>query len=555
MIAASQASHVRDNLTEVEEDDESEIIVRPKDEADADTKRQFDASEMEPDIEIPVISDELEASKAYHSYQQSLLDIIRDTLVSRTAMVYIANPAEGQLLLQDSSTAAESIPPQNVIKLNGDNISRVFKKKQSVLWSINEDEELPAMHYEEKQRIQSFLGVPIRYNDHVIGVLAVDSEVQQSYSSEDTVLLQQYSKLIATAMRQFDIIDKLQEERLFYAQLCEMNTSLTTTYDKDELLDKITHINRNLFDYDRMAIVLLQEKNSMQAELAATDGEYEGYSDGYRFELSDSFMRQALVTGKAQLFQSIDEPHNAYTLIPELSSPEDVVRSMLIVPIKNHKESYGLIVLQSAQNEKFNSQDEEILNMIGSVFGAGLNRFYLYRYMNHIASRDGLTGIYNYRTFRDRLEEEIQRSTRYQNRFTLCIADLDNFKRINDTHGHLYGDYMLKEVARIIRNSVRGVDIVARYGGEEFAIVLINSSVSTAKITAARIQKSIESYDFQYDNISENITISIGMAEFPFHGDDAETLTSRADQAMYEVKKVGGNAIKTYENVTESKRV
>ena len=114
---------------------------------------------------------------------------------------------------------------------------------------------------------------------------------------------------------------------------------------------------------------------------------------------------------------------------------------------------------------------------------------------------------------------------------------------------------MLKEVARIIRNSVRSVDIVARYGGEEFAIILVNSSASTAQNTATRIRKAIDSYNFQHDNITEHITISIGMAEFPFHGDDADSLTNRADQAMYEVKKIGGNSVKTYENTAEIKGV
>lgn len=553
MIAASQASQQQIEFTSNQDEDESEILVRPMDESERTAETHRTDMDVDSSIQIPDMAENLEATKAYHSYQQRLLDIIKETFVSQSAMVYVANPAERQLILQDISTHNE-ITPSKQIPLDDSTIGTVFRSKEPYLWTMNGKNSNQIGYYPKDQDVQSFLGVPVKYQNHVIGVLAIDSSAKESYSPDDHALLSRFSNLISTAMEQFDTIDKLQEERIFYSRLCEVNTSLTTTYNKDELFEKIISIGKNLFDYDSLTIVLLQEENSMQAEIAAQDG-MSTYEIGYRFEIAQSALRKAIRDGEAILYSKISQEQSVYALTPELSSPDDVVRSMLIVPIRNHEETYGALVLQSTQSGKFNRQDEDVLRIIGSVFGAGLNRFYLYRYMRHIASRDGLTGVYNYRAFRERLEEEIQRSTRYQNTFTLCIADLDKFKNINDTHGHLYGDFMLKEVARIIRNSVRSVDIVARYGGEEFAIILVNSSASTAQNTATRIRKAIDSYNFQHDNVTENITISIGMAEFPFHGDDADSLTNRADQAMYEVKKIGGNSVKTYENTTEIKGV
>jgi len=553
MIAASQASQQQFETAVNQGEDESEILVRPIEEADKPAEEPQSGMDMESPIQIPDMAENLEATRAYHSYQKNLLDIIRETFVSQAAMVYIANPAEGLLILQDISSQNE-ITPSKKMSLDDKTVGKVFRSKEPYLWNINDNNSDQVEYYPDEQEVQSFLGVPITYQNHVIGVLSIDSAARESYSPDDHALLTQFANLISTAMEQFDTIDKLQEERIFYARLCEVNTSLTTTYNKEELFEKIISISRNLFDYDSLTVVLLQEENSMQAEIADQDGA-STYEIGYRFEIEQSALRNAIQGGEAKLYSKISQEQSVYALTPELSTPGDVVRSMLIVPIRNHEETYGALVLQSTQSGKFNRQDEDVLKIIGSVFGAGLNRFYLYRYMRHIASRDGLTGVYNYRAFRERLEEEIQRSTRYQNTFTLCIADLDKFKNINDTYGHLYGDFMLKEVARIIRNSVRSVDIVARYGGEEFAIILVNSPASTARNTATRIRKAIGSYNFQHENITEKITISIGMAEFPFHGDDADSLTNRADQAMYEVKKVGGNSVKTYENTTENKGV
>ncbi|MBD3276271.1 MAG: diguanylate cyclase [Candidatus Marinimicrobia bacterium] len=553
MIAASQASRQPMEFAADLEEEESEVLVRPMKETEGAIEEAQPEVDVDSSMQIPDMAENLEATKAYHSYQKHLLDIIRETFVSQAAMVYIANPSEEQLVLQDISTQNE-ITPSRKIPLDDNTIGAVFRNKEPHLWNVNGDGTDKIGYYPEEQDVRSFLGVPVSYQNHVIGVLSIESAAKESYSPDDHALLSQFADLISIAMEQFDTIDKLQEERIFYARLCEVNTSLTTTYNKDELFEKILSIGRNLFDYDSLTIVLLQEENSMQAEIAAQDGT-STFEIGYRFEIEQSAIRQAIQDGKTKLYSKISQEQSVYALTPELSSPDDVVRSMLIVPIRNHEESYGALVLQSTEPGKFNRQDEDVLKVIGSVFGAGLNRFYLYRYMRHIASRDGLTGVYNYRAFRERLEEEIQRSTRYQNTFTLCIADLDKFKNVNDTHGHLYGDFMLKEVARIIRNSVRSVDIVARYGGEEFAIILVNSSASSAEKTATRIRKAIDAYQFQHDNITEHITISIGMAEFPFHGDDADSLTNRADQAMYEVKKIGGNSVKTYENTTEIKGV
>ena len=97
---------------------------------------------------------------------------------------------------------------------------------------------------------------------------------------------------------------------------------------------------------------------------------------------------------------------------------------------------------------------------------------------------DGMTGLLNHKFFEKRLDEEIERSNRYNETMTLLFLDLDNFKRINDTHGHQYGDYVLKITASVIQDNVRNIDIVSRYGGEEFSVVLVNANKKVSLKTA-----------------------------------------------------------------------
>lgn len=161
------------------------------------------------------------------------------------------------------------------------------------------------------------------------------------------------------------------------------------------------------------------------------------------------------------------------------------------------------------------------------------------------ASEDALTGLLNYRSFQSRLCEEMLRAQRYDDKLVLVILDLDKFKRINDTYGHLFGDLVLSETAGVLRRSVRTVDIVARYGGEEFAIILVNAGLDQVMGSVRRVVANVAENVIERDSVQVVMTISAGLAEFPSAGATAEALIAAADRAMYEVKRRGGNGVES----------
>jgi len=156
-----------------------------------------------------------------------------------------------------------------------------------------------------------------------------------------------------------------------------------------------------------------------------------------------------------------------------------------------------------------------------------------------LSTYDFLTNLYNKRTIIKFLEKEIEFSKKNKVTFSILMLDIDHFKKINDTYGHLMGDKVLKKLANILKQNVREKDLVGRYGGEEFLIVLPNTSKSRAKDIAERIRKSVEKTLFP-ENI--RITISIGVTEYLFK-DNISTLIERADQALYKAKKEGRNRV------------
>lgn len=157
-----------------------------------------------------------------------------------------------------------------------------------------------------------------------------------------------------------------------------------------------------------------------------------------------------------------------------------------------------------------------------------------------LSFKDSLTGLFNRRYLFYTLENEIKRFNRYSTPFSILLVDIDFFKKVNDTYGHLTGDSVLVEFASIALEVCRGEDIVSRYGGEEFVMVLIGASLENAVIAAERIRRSVEEYGFH--NVPKKITISIGVAEIR-KAEDIETVIKRADEKLYEVKNNGRNQI------------
>ncbi len=179
--------------------------------------------------------------------------------------------------------------------------------------------------------------------------------------------------------------------------------------------------------------------------------------------------------------------------------------------------------------------------IVSGQLALGLQRVALYGQVQESATHDGLTGLLVRRTFQERLQEEVERALRQSAPVTFLMVDLDRFKQVNDTYGHLVGDVVLREVATLIRGSVREMDLVGRYGGEEFGVLLPAADRELGIQIAERIRRTIESTPIRAYDEEIHVTVSVGVALVPLQASEAEELVEKADQAMYRAKEMGRN--------------
>lgn len=171
---------------------------------------------------------------------------------------------------------------------------------------------------------------------------------------------------------------------------------------------------------------------------------------------------------------------------------------------------------------------------------------FMYTKTKELSITDALTGLYNRRHFENNADREFLRAIRYHNPLTFAIIDIDFFKKINDTYGHLCGDKILKDVAFFINDSFRKTDMVFRYGGEEFVAILTETNAESAQIPLERLRERVEKNDFSFKDQKLKITISIGYASNLEDAEDATELFSFADEALYKAKESGRNRILNY---------
>ncbi|HWI41177.1 MAG TPA: sensor domain-containing diguanylate cyclase [Verrucomicrobiae bacterium] len=222
-----------------------------------------------------------------------------------------------------------------------------------------------------------------------------------------------------------------------------------------------------------------------------------------------------------------------------------VTRSIICIPVRGRSGVLGVIELVNSYDDgHFDDADLRILSTIADYAAVAIENARYVERINALVITDDLTGLYNARHFDEALEEEVARAQRYGTPLALLFLDLDHFKSVNDTHGHLAGSRLLAEVGQLIRRTIRKVDKAARYGGDEFVLILPNTGREGALVLASNLRRVLAEQVFRTPaGLPVRVTASFGVAALPEDAADKRGLIAAADAAMYRVKEGGRNGV------------
>lgn len=394
-------------------------------------------------------------------------------------------------------------------------------------------------YYSGSEGVNHFLGVPVVTRDNrTKAVLCIDRK-DGAFTKEDERLLTLAASAVVVFLENSTLISQMRVEAVEFSAFYQLVKKLGTTLVLEDILNIAMNFSKEIIDYDTTAIALKDDNGAIKFVAARGSNFSQLLSEGR--VPGKEFLDWVVEKGIPIQFQ---RSRTEKKIIQRLPQPLDKMGSFLCIPLVVSNNAIGVFITARNQDMAYSPYEVKLLEALAAHVSVAVSNARIYGKMEEMATKDGLTGLHNYRFFQERLSHEIERGTRYSQRLALILLDIDFFKKVNDTYGHPAGDKVLKGISSILAASVREVDLAARYGGEEFAIILINIDVKAAYTIAERVRTTIEAAEFDIaDGKKIRVTSSMGISSFPDDGDNPRLLISMADSALYHAKRDGRNRV------------
>lgn len=403
-------------------------------------------------------------------------------------------------------------------KMSGYEVCRKLRLQYSLF-------ELPILMLTAKSQIQDIvLGFQAGANDY----LSKPFDKTELLARVQTLL--SLKEAVKASIENEKLLENEKQKHLIEQTLMELTSALTSTLDLKEVLGKVMDAMSYFLHFDR-AIVLLKEEDKFTVGMVAKQDK-EKFKEGTVVNIrGDRFLEE--ISEKKKLLLSSE-------LECRLLERNRKGELLVGVPILCHDELLGIIVL-NCLNEHIS---HDLLFSLAGQAGIAIQNAQLFKKINVMATTDGLTGLYNRRYFFDLAEKEFAKFLRYGEAFSLCIMDIDHFKKINDAYGHAVGDEVLRHLAKSLTATLREYDIIGRYGGEEFIVLLPATPLLTAAKIAERIRSTIEEAVVKIENCKDiRYTLSIGVTSFEKEDKTITSVFEEADRRLYAAKNLGRNRV------------
>jgi diguanylate cyclase (GGDEF)-like protein len=390
---------------------------------------------------------------------------------------------------------------------------------------------------------RSFCGVPIFLGGKPAGVMAaMSTERESQFLARDLEVMQTAAGQLGVAIENARLFTEEQRRARHLAFLNNISKMAISSEDAEQMMANIVREIQKNFRYDHIGIGIMDYATKdieIKAEAGTTS-----HTMGRRIAVGSGVFGKVARTGVSALVQNAG-PGQLAGVLPES-------RAVLCLPISYGETLLGVLNIESRDENAFAPQDVLILNTLADLLATALHNSFVFQKLQQQSITDGLTGIKTRRFFWEALSSEWKRASRSGRPFSVVLIDLDKFKEVNDSLGHLEGDLVLARVGRLLEQKCRQSNVVARYGGDEFIILMPETGIEQAQVLAERLRLWLATDPMLEEH---HITGSFGVASFPVHGFSMEDLIRVADAGMYVAKHAGGNQVSTADAFGEGSAV
>ncbi len=348
-------------------------------------------------------------------------------------------------------------------------------------------------------------------------------------STRELVLSQDLTRVTS------ELEQRLRERQMLFDVLRESSK----THDLAAVLQLLASRLGGVLRFREVAILLDDESGNFTIR-AAWGFESPEKLLGRQVEPGEGITGEALRTGKSVLVSDVDQAPGYLAFWGEVAR----TGSFMSVPIRAGGRMIGLLALTRPPSDRISETESRLVSALADQAALAIENARLFARLEELSTHDELTTLPNRRSFKERLAREMAESRRYGHPLSVMVIDVDHFKKLNDREGHAAGDEALVEVSRVLRSSLREVDMVARFGGEEFVVILSRTTEADAQKVGEKLRDAVLAIDAPWSAGQPlgHLSVSIGVAQLE-EGEDAATVVQRADRAVYVAKKEGRNRV------------